>query len=412
MNQKIKLFLYFASVFVIFTLAIIVQQQEREKEFRQEALLARLDIYSTIAEHNPLSYNLPPNIRITRIDHSGHVTLDNSVDSSQKIVNHFSRHEIKQAKILGSGHDIRVSSTTGKRYLYYARRTTDGYIRVALPITSDNISLLQTSGDSIALALILFAVAMVFLWIISRRFGSNIINLRGAVIKGQAQKEELKAEMTASIAHELRTPIATIRAYTETLLDENLSTDERQQFTERTHAAAIRLSDLVRDISLLSRLDNAAQMAPNETVNLYQMTAAIEQEFAPLIKENSVSVENLLPHTLTFCGNHTLLHSIFANLIENSVKYGGKWITVRVELIAEQAGRLDLRISDTGIGIEQRHLDRIFERFYRADSGRARGDGGSGLGLSIVRHAVLYHHGAIRASVAEGGGLVVDFTLQ
>ncbi|MEG0163365.1 MAG: HAMP domain-containing sensor histidine kinase, partial [Mucinivorans sp.] len=145
--------------------------------------------------------------------------------------------------------------------------------------------------------------------------------------------------------------------------------------------------------------------APNETVNLYQMTAAIEQEFAPLIKENSVSVENLLPHTLTFCGNHTLLHSIFANLIENSVKYGGKWITVRVELIAEQAGRLDLRISDTGIGIEQRHLDRIFERFYRADSGRARGDGGSGLGLSIVRHAVLYHHGAIRASVAEGGGL-------
>ncbi|MEG1670522.1 MAG: ATP-binding protein [Mucinivorans sp.] len=410
-NQKIKLFLYFASIFVIFTFGVIAQQLQREKEFRQETLLGRLDIYTSIAANDPHSGYLPHDIRITIISLDGRVEYESSADSTHRFDSHFSRREIMQAKTAGTGHDIRVSKTTGKKYLYYARRTTDRYIRAALPITQDNASLVESSISSIIFALTLFIVAMIFLWLISRRFGSNMIRLSDDVVRGKAQKERLKTEMTSSIAHELRTPIATIRAYTETLLDNELTDQERQQFTERTHAAAIRLSELIRDVSLLSRLDANQQLFDTQTINIHDLTRQVIEEFAPQIQENSITVDNLLPTDLTLSANETLLHSILANLIENSIKYGGKWITVRIELIDTTNNMLHLRISDTGIGIEAKHLERIFERFYRVDTGRARSDGGSGLGMSIVRHAVLYHGGKIWASNAPSGGLVVDFTL-
>lgn len=412
MNQKIKLFLYFASVFVVFTIVVLVEHQRRENQFARSSLVEKLDIYSNIAQRDTLSENLPSDLRITIIGSNGRVSYDNGTDSTQKFDNHFSRPEIAQAKQSGVGSDIRVSQTTGKKYLYYARKTGSGYIRVALPFSSTTESLLSTNKTFLIVALILFIVALLFLWVIARKFGGNMMRLDRAVSKNKVKQEQFKADMTSSIAHELRTPIATIRSYTETLLDNELTEEERRRFTERTHSAAIRLTELIRDISLLSKLDEKARLFDKEPVDLRSMVDQIEQEFAPLAKENSVSVENRLPTELKIRANSTLVHSIFANLIENSIKYGGKWITVRVELVGQSNEKIDFRISDTGIGIEAGHLKHIFQRFYRVDTGRSRSDGGSGLGLAIVRHAVLYHGGQISASVAQGGGLVIDFSLS
>lgn len=411
MNQKVKLFLYFASVFVIFTAIVVVEQQTSEKSDREQAIIDKLEIYSTIAERDSVSQYLPQDLRITLIGANGRVRYDNSADTTQKLENHFSRLEIQQATAGGTGSDVRVSQTTGQKYLYYARKTDSGYLRVALPINDSNESLIAANKNFLLFALALFVVAMVVLWLISRRTGESIMRLHGDVVKGRAERAELKAEMTSSIAHELRTPIATIRGYTETLLDNSLTDEQREHFTRRTHDAAIRLSDLVRDISLLSKLDENRNLFKSETVDLHAITEAMRDEFAGLIKENSITLENALPEGLTITGNHTLLHSIFANLIENSIKYGGKWITVRVELVSQSDKELSLRISDTGAGIDEVHLERIFQRFYRIDNGRSRTDGGSGLGLSIVRHAVLYHGGQIAASRNSQGGLTIDFTL-
>lgn len=411
MNQKVKLFLYFASVFVIFTAIVVVEQQTSEKSDREQAIIDKLEIYSSIAERDSVSQYLPQDLRITLIGTNGRVRYDNSADTTQKLENHFSRLEIQQATAGGTGSDVRVSQTTGQKYLYYARKTDSGYLRVALPINDSNESLIAANKNFLLFALALFVVAMVVLWLISRRTGESIMRLHGDVVKGRAERAELKAEMTSSIAHELRTPIATIRGYTETLLDNSLTDEQREHFTRRTHDAAIRLSDLVRDISLLSKLDENRNLFKSETVDLHAITEAMRDEFAGLIKENSITLENALPEGLTITGNHTLLHSIFANLIENSIKYGGKWITVRVELVSQSDKELSLRISDTGAGIDEVHLERIFQRFYRIDNGRSRTDGGSGLGLSIVRHAVLYHGGQIAASRNSQGGLTIDFTL-
>lgn len=411
MNQKVKLFLYFASVFVIFTAIVVVEQQTSEKSDREQAIIDKLEIYSSIAERDSVSQYLPQDLRITLIGTNGRVRYDNSADTTQKLENHFSRLEIQQATAGGTGSDVRVSQTTGQKYLYYARKTDSGYLRVALPINDSNESLIAANKNFLLFALALFVVAMVVLWLISRRTGESIMRLHGDVVKGRAERAELKAEMTSSIAHELRTPIATIRGYTETLLDNSLTDEQREHFTRRTHDAAIRLSDLVRDISLLSKLDENRNLFKSETVDLHAITEAMRDEFTGLIKENSITLENALPEGLTITGNHTLLHSIFANLIENSIKYGGKWITVRVELVSQSDKELSLRISDTGAGIDEVHLERIFQRFYRIDNGRSRTDGGSGLGLSIVRHAVLYHGGQIAASRNSQGGLTIDFTL-
>lgn len=411
MNQKVKLFLYFASVFVIFTAIVVVEQQTSEKSDREQAIIDKLEIYSSIAERDSMSQDLPSDLRITLIGANGRVRYDNSADTTLRLDNHFSRLEIQQATSGGIGRDVRVSQTTGQKYLYYARKTGAGYVRVALPINDSNESLIAANKNFLLFALALFVVAMVVLWLISRRTGQSIIRLHGDVIKGRAERAELKAEMTSSIAHELRTPIATIRGYTETLLDNSLTDEQREHFTRRTHDAAMRLSDLVRDISLLSKLDENRNLFKSEAVDLYAIVQSVRDEFAGLIKENSITLENALPEGLTITGNHTLLHSVFANLIENSIKYGGKWITVRVELISQSDKELSLRISDTGAGIDEVHLERIFQRFYRIDNGRSRTDGGSGLGLSIVRHAVLYHGGHIAASRNSQGGLTIDFTL-
>lgn len=411
MNQKVKLFLYFASVFVIFTAIVVIEQQSSERDDREQAIIDKLEIYSTIAERDSMSQDLPSDLRITLIGANGRVRYDNSADTTLRLDNHFSRLEIQQATSGGIGRDVRVSQTTGQKYLYYARKTGAGYVRVALPINDSNESLIAANKNFLLFALALFVVAMVVLWLISRRTGQSIIRLHGDVVKGRAERAELKAEMTSSIAHELRTPIATIRGYTETLLDNSLSDEQREHFTRRTHDAAIRLSDLVRDISLLSKLDENRNLFKSETVDLYAIVQSVRDEFTGLIKENSITLENALPEGLTITGNHTLLHSVFANLIENSIKYGGKWITVRVELVSQSDKELNLRISDTGAGIDEVHLERIFQRFYRIDNGRSRTDGGSGLGLSIVRHAVLYHGGHIAASHNSQGGLTIDFTL-
>lgn len=412
MNYKIKLFAYLASIFLVFTIVVVVYGQIRENSYKREAFIEQMDIFSKIAQNDPTSALLPNGMRITLIGDNGRVSFDNSADTTQTLDNHFSRPEIAQAKKELSGWDIRLSQTMGKEFLYYARKTDNGYIRVALPYDIEVRSLLSSDKYFLCISLALFLISIVVLWFISKRFAQNMAHLNRKAERSQHQSEKLKSQMTSSIAHELRTPIATIRAYTETLLDGGLSDEKKQHFIERTHLSAVRLSDLVRDISLLSKLEEKKPVFDAQSIDINNVVRNVVSEYDILIRENSIKVENKLPARTLVKGNSTLIHSIFSNLIENSIKYGGKWITVTISLTQVKDGRIFVRIADTGVGVDEAHLPRLFERFYRVDTGRARMDGGSGLGLSIVRHAVIYHGGQISAGIGQSGGLVVDFDLM
>ncbi len=411
-DYKTRLFLYFFVVFAVFTGAVIAYQQIRERHYKRHLIEEQLGIYCDIAERDYHDNSLPDNIRITVINNGGKVLYDNNVDRVDEMENHFDRPEIKEAIINGYGSDIRVSQSVGIPFVYYVKKTENGFIRTALPYDVEIRSFLQAEHSFLFLALGLFVISMFFLWHIASRFGWDVMRLKADVLAQQKARMDLKSEMTNSIAHELRTPVSAIRGYAETLLEEDLPENTRIAFTRRTYDAAVRLSDLLRDVALLSKLEEADHLFKKEEVSIAEIIDDVVEEFAGKMHENSVKVQSTIPKDISVAGNQTLIYSIFRNLIENSVKHAGKWITLKIELSGEDDYFYFFSVSDSGIGVEDQYIDRIFERFFRVNDGRSREDGGSGLGLSIVRHAIMYHGGTVSASNQYNSGFKVSFSLK
>ena len=229
----------------------------------------------------------------------------------------------------------------------------------------------------------------------------------------QAAKENrVRRELTQNIAHELKTPVASILGYTETILDNpGLSDDVRRQFIVRTHSQAQRLTALLQDISTLNKMDYASELLKMERVDVSALFADIVEETALAVGRRRMSLHNCLPSDIVVRGNPSLLYSIFRNLLDNAVNYAGEGTTVEVSAVQQQ-NHWHFTVSDDGAGIPAEHLPRIFERFYRIEKGRSREMGGTGLGLSIVKNAVLLHGGTITVHSPSTGGLSFRFTLR
>ena len=229
----------------------------------------------------------------------------------------------------------------------------------------------------------------------------------------QAEKQTvMRRELTQNISHELKTPVASILGYTETILNNPSMSDEtKQQFIHRTHAQAERLTSLLQDISTLNRMDYAADVLSFERTDVAAIVAEIIAETEPALEEKQMTLHNYLPESIIVQGNPSLLYSIFRNLIDNAIHYAGNGTTVNLSA-TQEFHHWHFTLSDNGQGIPAEHLPRIFERFYRIDKGRSRSLGGTGLGLAIVKNAVLLHGGTISAHSSEGKGLQFDFTLK
>ena len=235
-------------------------------------------------------------------------------------------------------------------------------------------------------------------------------------INDVTQEEEqarLKRQLTQNIAHELKTPVSSIQGYLETILNSpQIPPETMHTFLERSYAQSNRLTHLLRDISTLTRMDEAPVMQECEAVNISTMVKGIFSEVAMGIEERQITVENLLPDNLVVEGNSSLLYSIFRNLTDNAIAYAGTGITIRLTCFREDDTKYYFSFSDTGVGVPPEHLNRLFERFYRVDKGRSRKMGGTGLGLAIVKNAVLLHGGTIFAKNNPKGGLEFVFTLK
>ncbi len=235
-------------------------------------------------------------------------------------------------------------------------------------------------------------------------------------INDVTQEEEqarLKRQLTQNIAHELKTPVSSIQGYLETILNSTqIPPETMHTFLERSYAQSNRLTHLLRDISTLTRMDEAPVMQEREAVNISTMVKGIFSEVAMGIEERQITVENLLPDNLVVEGNSSLLYSIFRNLTDNAIAYAGTGVTIRLTCFREDDTKYYFSFSDTGVGVPPEHLNRLFERFYRVDKGRSRKMGGTGLGLAIVKNAVLLHGGTIFAKNNPKGGLEFVFTLK
>lgn len=234
-------------------------------------------------------------------------------------------------------------------------------------------------------------------------------------INDVTQEEEqirLKRQLTQNIAHELKTPVSSIQGYLETIVNnENISREKMQTFLERCYAQSNRLSRLLRDISVLTRMDEAANMIDMEKVDISLLVGSIVNEVSLELEEKHITIVNSLKPKIQLRGNYSLLYSIFRNLMDNAIAYAGTDIHINISCFREDENFYYFSFADTGIGVSPEHLNRLFERFYRVDKGRSRKLGGTGLGLAIVKNSVLIHGGTISAKNNPGGGLEFVFTL-
>ena len=228
----------------------------------------------------------------------------------------------------------------------------------------------------------------------------------------QEQQNQMRRELTQNIAHELKTPVASILGYTDTILDApGMDEVTKRKFITRTNAQARRLTALLQDISTLNKMDYAPDMLQRERVDLSVLVADIVLESEQALKNKQMHFNNYLPQDICIAGNWQLLYSIFRNLTDNAINYAGAGTTIELS-VEDSADHYHFVFSDNGIGVPEKHLRRLFERFYRLDKGRSRDLGGTGLGLSIVKNAVLLHGGTISVCNTRPSGLRFDFTLK
>ena len=244
-------------------------------------------------------------------------------------------------------------------------------------------------------------------------FSDKSIELTLSDITKAEKNRLLKQQMSNNITHELRTPVSSIRGYLETILQcPGLSEQQKQDFVEKALRQSIRLSDLIRDVALISKTEEAPDAMPREWLYPAQIVADTAEELRQAIEERNMCFTYNIPDTLRLNGNYSLMHAIFRNLMENSLRYAGKGTAMHAECYSEDKEFCHFRFYDTGQGVEAQHLPRLFERFYRVCEGRTRENGGTGLGLSIVRNAVLLHSGNISVRNRAGGGLEFIFSLK
>ena len=219
--------------------------------------------------------------------------------------------------------------------------------------------------------------------------------------------EEIRRDFAANVSHELKTPLTSISGFSEMISSGMVAKPEEvQRMAGIIHTEASRLIGLVCDIIRLSEIENL-KGARRDPVEL----SAVAEDAARAVRGAAEKREVTLScelEPITIAGDSTMLFEIFYNLLDNAIKYNRQGGTVRLELRREDDQAL-IRVTDTGIGIDSEHLDRIFERFYRVDKSRSKETGGTGLGLSIVKHAAEFHGGrvAIRSEPGEGTELSV-----
>ncbi|MBN2789677.1 MAG: ATP-binding protein [Candidatus Delongbacteria bacterium] len=222
----------------------------------------------------------------------------------------------------------------------------------------------------------------------------------------------IKQQISSNISHELKTPVAAISGFLETLLNnDNIQKEKIMEFIGRSYKQVKRLSILIDDISTLNRIDEANKLYLKEKLRLDTLINEIISDLDMNLKSNNMEVSVIGFNSTYINGNYHLLDAIFRNLLDNSIKYAGKDTKIKIERYFEDNEFISIKFSDNGKGIPEEHLHRIFERFYRIDKGRSRVLGGTGLGLAIVKNAVHFHNGEIFVK-SLNKGIEFSFSLK
>ncbi len=396
-------------------------QYLREKEYKSKFLSAQLQQYNRhllVAIEEGKSYeeyiatHEQPfeDLRITLITLTGAVVYDNTIPADL-LGNHSNRPEIIDALHDGSGYHIgRKSESDGREYFYSATRGKKTIVRTAIPYSSILQDLLEADWSFLIVIISITLSMSVVAYFTTRKLGKDIERVNR--YEAEQEKNRLKRQLTNNINHELKTPVASIQVCLETLLSGiSLTEEKRQDLIGRCYTHNERLRRLLNDVSLITRMEDGNGLINKEPIIINDIIKEVAKELEILPEEERLTLHTNFNEIVSIDGNLSLVGSIFRNLTENAIAYSeGK--NIYISLIANNDKECHIRYEDDGVGVEEKQLSRLFERFYRIDKGRSRKKGGTGLGLAIVKHAVQFHGGTISASNRTNGGLRFEFVLK
>ena len=472
-SYSTKLLITVVAILTLCEVAFLAFQFNREQRYREDLLNAQLTIlnYQLLDHYDggvvnvelwERTIDLPiQQLQLAIFDSEGNVLYDNS--GIEIAGNPLDREEIKMANESENHHGFSVHNNddvdNDDFYYYAALKEGDLFARTgALGHDVGLSEFMQIDRSFIWYALLIYVIIIAITWYATSRIGSTVKRLsefasaaekgeeiydtkvfprnelgtiahnivliyvrwqrtlaerdRQAAIalKEEQEKAKLKRELTNNINHELKTPVSAISLELETILThkDKLTEAQRNMLISRCKANSDRLLSLIKDILALNRLEEGAENIQRELLSLRDIVDEVTDNLLPKAEDAGIGFEINLPETMMMLGNGPLLESIFNNLINNAILYSGG-STISIFLQEEDEKSYRIIIGDDGIGIGEEHLEHIFDRFYRVESGRSRKKGGSGIGLAIVKSAAQFHGGDITVRNNPAGGL--EFTL-
>jgi len=365
--------------------------------------------------------------RITIISAEGWVISD-SHEMADLGVNRSDRLEFMLATTYGKGEAIRSSDTLGAETFYYAMLLNDGSI---LRLSRTLYSLREVFLSTLPALFTITVIILVLAHFTAHRLTQKIIkpltqvdfesaetiadpHLRDSLYeelwpyikKIEHQKQEIasqlaiRREFSANVSHELKTPLTTISALSEMMLNGMAKPDDVSMFSEKISNHAKRLMNIINDIIRLSEFDESKVEKDFTKFDVYQLAKSVISALQDKAAQRHIRLELTGPFEATanaplfIKANSHLLDELMFNLVDNAIKYNKDGGHVTLDL-REDKGQCKITVTDTGIGISKEHQHRIFERFYRVDRSRSKKTGGTGLGLSIVKHIIEHHNGNI-----------------
>ncbi|MES0491051.1 MAG: ATP-binding protein [Leptospirales bacterium] len=342
-------------------------------------------------------------VRITVIQKDGMVLTDSERDAST-MENHKDRPEIISAYKTGKGYSIRYSTTVHADLLYTALLLGSVDKPVGVLRVSRYLEKTETLTNALLSTLLIatsgiLVIALLIMYFVTRQVTRPVGDLKNL--------EQIKKDLIANVSHELRTPLTAIKGYLETL-EEDIPGDSSKYITILQRHTE-RMINIVQDLLILSELETEKKIDFSEGVDLCELIDDVANALGGKArsKELFLNIEKPEKEKIFIPGDSFRLEQAFINLVENAIKYtetGG--ITLKIEKDFKEA---KISVSDTGSGIAEEHIPRVFERFYVVDKSRSRKLGGTGLGLSIVKHIVQLHKGRIHVESKINRGTV--FTL-
>ncbi len=371
--------------------------------------------------------------RLTLIDETGQVLADNRMDADA-LENHNDREEVSEARTDGEGTSIRRSSSIRESAYYYACLLEDGTVLRVCRERENVLSLiyhmfLPLSAIVAVLIAVCIMVSRLAVRSLMEPFDQLTDNLDNEVFLKDFPYPELtplmetirvqhadilnnatmRQDFTASVSHELKTPLASISGYSELIANGMVGEGDASKFAEKIHSNAQRLLTLINDIIRLNELDTSEQQEAFEKVDLYQVV----QDCVSMLQLNAHKHKVTLEaegESAFIRANRNMMDEVVYNLCDNAIRYNNEDGNVLVK-VQPMKDKVRLMVMDNGIGIPEAHQSRIFERFYRVDKSRSKATGGTGLGLAIVKHILLVHDAEVKVESRVGKGTVitVDF---